>query len=90
MPRSETYLALLSLFPATPEQTIASRKRTFHQWGGGMTEAVYLKRDEIMDVLEHAADGKLLTWLVVISLLKSLWSLMNDPQTLDFMCSCET
>lgn len=54
-------LASLSLFPATPEQVLESRKRTFPQWGRGLTLDQYLRRDAAMDVHEHAK-GKLTTW----------------------------
>ncbi|KAH7927867.1 hypothetical protein BV22DRAFT_1060155 [Leucogyrophana mollusca] len=81
MPQSGTDFASLSLFPATPEQLIISRKRAWPMWGGGLTEEQYLQRDDVMDVMEHAADGKLITWVLAPR---------ADPGTLDFMCSCET
>ena len=52
----------LSLFSATPEQVIESRKRTAVQWARGQSLEEYLRRDEIMDQDEHAANGKLITW----------------------------
>ena len=55
-------LATLSLYPATEEQTLASRKRTFPQWGRGLTIEQYLTRDAQLDVQEHATGGKLTTW----------------------------
>ena len=55
-------LADLSLFAATPEQVLESRKRTGVQWAVGQTLEEYLERDAIMDRHEHAADGKLITW----------------------------
>ncbi|KAI0072073.1 hypothetical protein K474DRAFT_1711926 [Panus rudis PR-1116 ss-1] len=63
------------------EQTIESRKRTAVQWKKGFTVDEYLKRDAIMDEYEHARDGKLVTWVLAPR---------DDPQTLDFMCSCES
>lgn len=57
-------LASLSIFPATPEQIVVSRKRSFAQWARGLTEEQYLQRDAFLDELEHAANGKLTTWLV--------------------------
>ena len=55
-------LADLSLFPATYEQIIESRKRTAVQWSGNMTLEQYLQRDAILDKQEHAADGRFVTW----------------------------
>lgn len=57
-------LASLSLFAATWEQTVESRKRTYPQWGRGLTEEQYRARDGQMDPMEHAAEGKLATWCV--------------------------
>jgi len=54
--------ASLSLFAATPDQVLASRKRTWVQWARGMTVEEYLYRDASMDVMDHAANGKLTTW----------------------------
>jgi hypothetical protein len=55
-------LATLSLFPATPDQVIASRKRTFVEWAKGMTLEQYLQRDASLDAMEHAVNGNLTTW----------------------------
>ncbi|TDL23748.1 hypothetical protein BD410DRAFT_148606 [Rickenella mellea] len=74
-------LALLSLFVATPEQILASRKRTFPHWGRGLTENQYLARDAYLDIQEHALDGKMTTWVLAPR---------ADPTTLDFKCACET
>ncbi|KLO13256.1 hypothetical protein SCHPADRAFT_828329 [Schizopora paradoxa] len=74
-------LAHLSLFAATWEQTIESRKRTYPQWGRGLTEEQYRARDSQMDPMEHAAEGKLVTWVLAPR---------ESPTTLDFKCSCET
>ncbi|CCM06660.1 uncharacterized protein FIBRA_08945 [Fibroporia radiculosa] len=74
-------LANLSLFPATPEQTLESRKRTAVQWANGLTAAEYVRRDVVMDAQEHAAEGNLTTWVLAPR---------TDPATLDFFCSCET
>lgn len=57
-----SYLASLSLFPATPEQIIESRKRTCVQWAKNLTEEEYLKRDAIMELMEHSAKERLTTW----------------------------
>ncbi|KAI0746877.1 hypothetical protein C8Q80DRAFT_1321816 [Daedaleopsis nitida] len=74
-------LADLTLFPATPEQTIESRKRTFVQWARGQSLEEYLHKDAIQENDEHAANGKLITWVLAPR---------SDPSTLDFLCSCET
>jgi hypothetical protein len=55
-------LASLSLFPATPDQLIASRKRSSVEWARGLTLEQYLHRDAILEVMEHAVKGKLTTW----------------------------
>ncbi|KAG5654365.1 hypothetical protein H0H81_003823 [Sphagnurus paluster] len=52
----------LSLFPATYEQVIESRRRTSVSWGKGMTIEEYLQRDAFTDRHENARDGKLITW----------------------------
>ncbi len=52
----------LSLFPATYEQIIDSRKRSAVQWAGKMTLEAYLQRDVILDGQEQAADGKFVVW----------------------------
>lgn len=57
-------LSQLSLYPATTQQTWESRKRTAAQWAIGMTLEQYLERDRLMDNLEHANDGKFITWCV--------------------------
>jgi hypothetical protein len=59
-------LAFLSLFPATPDQVIASRKRSSVQWAKGLTLEQYLHRDASLNVMIHAVDGKLTTWCVLI------------------------
>ena len=52
----------LSLFPATAEQAVESRKRSAVEWGRGRSIDQYVERDRIMDEHEHAKDGKLTTW----------------------------
>lgn len=74
-------LSCLSLFPATSEQVVESRRRSHASWARGLSMEHYLKRDEVMDFQEHASNGKLVTWVLAPR---------NDPSTLDFMCSCET
>ena len=59
----------LSIFAATYDQTIESRKRTFPHWGRGLTEETYLERDSRLSYLEHARNGKLVTWLDITLIL---------------------
>ncbi|GBE89008.1 hypothetical protein BKA93DRAFT_788521 [Sparassis latifolia] len=73
--------AELSLFPAIREQVLESRRRTSFQWAKGLTMEEYILRDAIMDEHEHALGGKLITWVLAPR---------TNPETLDFMCSCET
>ncbi|KAI6032039.1 hypothetical protein BKA83DRAFT_4209212 [Pisolithus microcarpus] len=74
-------LSSLTLFPATPEQVLLSRKRTWPQWGGKLTEEQYIEKARLMDAMEHATDSRLITWVLAPR---------DDPTSLDFMCSCET
>ena len=55
-------LANLSLFPATPEQVLQSRRYMGTLWGRGLTPEEFLLRDEIMDEEEHSANGRLIVW----------------------------
>lgn len=55
-------LASLTLFRATPAQVLESRRRTWPEWGGVLTEEQYLERDNQMDGMEHAANSKMITW----------------------------
>lgn len=91
-------IASLTLYPATYEQKIESRKRTCPQWGRGLSEEEYLTRDAKLDVLEHATDGKMTTWFVCSFIYLGYESEFvirvlvprDDPTTLDFKCACET
>ncbi|KAI0711178.1 hypothetical protein C8T65DRAFT_739572 [Cerioporus squamosus] len=78
---TELTLADLSLFPATSHQTRESRCRHAVEWSRGRPLDEYLHRDEVMDADQHAANGKLITWVLAPR---------NDPATLNFLCSCET
>ncbi|KAK0501276.1 hypothetical protein EDD18DRAFT_1306901 [Armillaria luteobubalina] len=71
----------LSLFPATQAQIIDARRRSFKEWGRSMTEEEYLRRDAEMDKDEHASNRKLTTWVLCSR---------EDPESLEFKCSCET
>lgn len=55
-------LASISLFRATPAQIEETRRRRWPHLGGTLSLAEYITRDEEMDVLEHAQEGKMITW----------------------------
>lgn len=55
-------MSLLTLVPATREQTLQSRHRTSKEWGRGISEEEYLERDAITDRSEVSRDGRLITW----------------------------
>ncbi|KAF9449933.1 hypothetical protein P691DRAFT_811379 [Macrolepiota fuliginosa MF-IS2] len=74
-------LSEVSLYVATPEQTIIVRKRNAAQWGMGLTVDEFLDREAKGDEEEFARDGKLITWVLAPR---------NDSTTLDFFCSCRT
>ncbi|TRM65148.1 hypothetical protein BD626DRAFT_567085 [Schizophyllum amplum] len=71
----------LSLYPATPEQIYEYRSRMFPSWGRGHTREQYDARDNALDDLEHAADGKMVSWVLAPR---------DHPKSLDFKCACET
>ncbi|OJA09750.1 hypothetical protein AZE42_01491 [Rhizopogon vesiculosus] len=74
-------LASLSLFRATPAQIEEFRRRRWPYLGGTLSLAEYIARDEKMDDMEHATEGKLITWVLAPR---------EDSTTLDFMCACRT
>ena len=89
----------LSLYLATREQAIESRKRSSQEWANGLTLEQYLARDEALENQENAVGGRFLTWSVHSVLLNLSCSLTpfcrvlaprSDPETVDFMCACET
>jgi hypothetical protein len=55
-------LSSLSLFVATPAQVLESRRRSFLEWGDGMTEGQYLEREASIDLLKCSRDGMLIIW----------------------------
>jgi hypothetical protein len=63
-------LSDLSLFQATPAQLLESRQRTHVQWAYGLSIEDYLRRDDLMDKMEHAKDGRLTTWYVPFALIR--------------------
>ncbi|KAG1903332.1 uncharacterized protein F5891DRAFT_1127199 [Suillus fuscotomentosus] len=78
---SKVDFASLSLFPATRAQVEESWCRTWPQWGGTLSLTEYLAREVEMESMDHAKDGKFITWVLAPR---------DDPTTLNFMCSCET
>lgn len=62
MAQSDSDLSSLSIFPATADQVIESRKRTYAQWNAGRTVDEYLRRDSILDEFDNSANHKLTTW----------------------------
>lgn len=52
----------LSLYPATDEQIVEYKRRTFVQWGKGVLEEEYLQNDYDACEFEVATDGKLQHW----------------------------
>ncbi|KAF9054538.1 hypothetical protein BJ165DRAFT_1439685 [Panaeolus papilionaceus] len=74
-------LSALTLRIANREQTIESRKRSFHEWGRGLSLDQYLERDAKTDQHEIAKDGRLLTWVLVRR---------DSAEDLSFLCACET
>lgn len=93
-----TVLSSLSLFAATPEQILESRRRSSVEWGKDLSLEEYLARDEFTDKQEVACNGRLITWYVsrrsAIYLNKYLVHRVlaprSDPTSLSFLCSCET
>ncbi|KAH8116316.1 hypothetical protein DFH11DRAFT_1579897 [Phellopilus nigrolimitatus] len=79
---STTDLASLSIFPATREQTIQTRKNSYPHWGRGLTQDQYLAREARLGIFEHATNETPLTIWVLVP--------RDDPTTLEFKCSCET
>ena len=57
-------LSELSLYPATPEQVHESRTRHSAHWRKNNSVEDYLRRDQVLEKLEHAKDNKLVTWFV--------------------------
>ena len=62
MAKPKIDLATLSLFRATRAQVEESRRRSWPQWGGTLSLTEYLAREAKMECMEHATEGKLITW----------------------------
>ncbi|ESK97734.1 hypothetical protein Moror_17441 [Moniliophthora roreri MCA 2997] len=79
---SKSDIASFSLFLATQAQIIESYRRTQLSWSRGMGEDEYIQHNQhISNTFECARDGKLVVWVLAPR---------DDPETLDFKCSCET
>ncbi|KAJ7037437.1 hypothetical protein C8F04DRAFT_1092477 [Mycena alexandri] len=76
-----TDLSTLSLFRATPEQAIETRRRTLNEWGKGLTLEEHLDRDASQEDYDCSRDGRFSSWVLAPR---------EDPQTLEFKCACET
>ncbi|EAU84600.2 hypothetical protein CC1G_00119 [Coprinopsis cinerea okayama7 len=76
-----TDLSLYSLYLATPAQAEEARKRSFQEWGRGVTLEEYLERDARIERSTVGADGLFVAWVLAPR---------DDPTTLDFMCASET
>lgn len=55
-------LSQLSLFVATRPQIEESRRRSYPEWGKGMTLEAFEERDNLLDRSEVAADNRFTTW----------------------------
>ncbi|KAJ7071595.1 hypothetical protein C8F01DRAFT_1111167 [Mycena amicta] len=74
-------LSTISVYPATHEQTIESRRRTQNEWSRGLTLEEHLARDAAQEHLEGSLGGRFMTWVLAPR---------DDPTTIDFKCACET
>ncbi|KAL1746774.1 hypothetical protein HDZ31DRAFT_61839 [Schizophyllum fasciatum] len=72
----------LSVYVATREQIVELRKRSYTRWGKGyLTMEEYLALLDAWDGTESSTDGKLIIWVLAPR---------NDPETLDFLCGCQS
>ncbi|EEB89676.1 hypothetical protein MPER_12201 [Moniliophthora perniciosa FA553] len=79
---SKSDIASFSIFLATQAQTIESYRRTQLSWSRGMGEDEYIRHNQhISNTFECVRDGKLVVWVLAPR---------DDPETLNFKCSCET
>lgn len=74
-------LSSLSIFLATREQAIESRRRSHVEWARGLSMEDYLKRDEFLESTSCARNGAWVTWVLAPR---------DQPETLEFRSSCET
>ncbi|KAJ7077205.1 hypothetical protein C8R43DRAFT_1092947 [Mycena crocata] len=71
----------LSLFQATPLQIQEVHRRMFKHWGKGQSLDEHMLHFANMGRRESALNGKLITWVLAPR---------DDPETIDFKCSCRT
>ncbi|KAF8734183.1 Serine threonine specific protein phosphatase Sit4, partial [Rhizoctonia solani] len=71
----------LELRRASRAQEIHSRKSTAVQWAKWYDMEGYLGRLEYLESLDHANDGRLVTWVLVPA---------NEPETLEILSTCQT
>ncbi|KAI5824205.1 hypothetical protein K523DRAFT_420960 [Schizophyllum commune Tattone D] len=71
----------LSIFAASQTQVLEAEKRSFDHWAKGKTMEEHLACDEAISKQECALDGRTILWVLAPRI---------DPQTLDFLCSCQT
>jgi hypothetical protein len=60
-------LADLSLYKATPEQKIVSRRNTHTFWSKDSSIEQYLFRESFLETCQYAADGRMTIWQVMTS-----------------------
>ncbi|ELU44224.1 hypothetical protein AG1IA_01745 [Rhizoctonia solani AG-1 IA] len=77
----ELPLDKLELRRASRAQEIHSRKSTAVQWAKWYDMEGYLGRLEYLESLDHANDGRLVTWVLVPA---------NEPETLEILSTCQT
>ncbi|KAJ1307889.1 hypothetical protein OPQ81_001968 [Rhizoctonia solani] len=71
----------LVLRQASRAQEIESRKLSSVQWAKWYDLEGYLGRLEYLESLDHASNGRFVTWILVP---------LDDPETLDILSTCQT
>ncbi|KAF9054541.1 hypothetical protein BJ165DRAFT_1412955 [Panaeolus papilionaceus] len=79
-PPNRIPLSELTLRRATRDQIIESRKRSFDGFARGTTLEEYLARDDSMDSLPSALNGRVSVWVLA----------HRDSPTGNFLCACRT
>ncbi|KDN48595.1 hypothetical protein RSAG8_02582, partial [Rhizoctonia solani AG-8 WAC10335] len=77
----ELALDRLVLRQASRAQEIESRKLTSMQWAKWYDLDGYLGRLEYLESLDHASNGRLVTWVLVLT---------EEPETLEILSACQT
>ncbi|KAJ7600630.1 hypothetical protein C8J56DRAFT_910866 [Mycena floridula] len=75
------FFGALSLYQASRDQVLESRRRGWVQWARGTTLEQYLKLYQRIEEHDVSQNGKFITWVLAPR---------DDPTTLDFPSSCET